>query len=82
MSIAAIDQFVEKANQDTSIQDSIKSFTGIPEETYRKVIELAKQHGFEFSAEEWKSYPKSNIPGRSPHGFTEWSSGILVPWLK
>jgi len=82
MSITAIEQFVEKANQDKSIQDKIKTYTGIPEESYRKMINLAKEHGFEFTAQEWKAFPKCNIPGKSPHGFTDWSSEILVPWLK
>jgi len=82
MSIDSIKKFVEKANQDTEVQASIKSFTGIPEETYRKVINLAKEHGFEFTENEWKSYPKCDEPGKSNHGFDEWSSGIIVPWLK
>jgi len=82
MSISAIEQFVEKANQDKGIQDSIKTYTGIPDESYRKMINLAKEHGFEFTTEEWKAFPKCNVPGKSLHGFSEWSSEILVPWLK
>jgi predicted ribosomally synthesized peptide with nif11-like leader len=82
MSITSIEQFVEKANQDKSIQDNIKTFTGIPDESYRKMINLAKEYGYEFTTQEWKDYPKSTAPGTSPHGFTEWSSEILVPWLK
>ncbi|MBF0449963.1 MAG: Nif11-like leader peptide family natural product precursor [Candidatus Magnetomorum sp.] len=82
MSNEVIKQFVNKANQDTSIQAGIKSFTGVPEETYRKVIKLAKEHGFEFTEDEWKSFPICDEPGKSKHGFTEWSSEIIVPWLK
>ncbi|ETR71558.1 MAG: hypothetical protein OMM_08055 [Candidatus Magnetoglobus multicellularis str. Araruama] len=83
MSITAIEEFVEKANQDSSIQDKIKSFTGIPEESYRKLINLANELGFDFTVQEWKAFPKCNIPGKSPHGFiNDWASGIIVPWLK
>jgi predicted ribosomally synthesized peptide with nif11-like leader len=82
MSINAIKQFVEKANQDETVQNSINTFTGMPEETYRKLISLAKEHGFEFTEKEWVSYPKCEEPGKSNHGFTEWSSDINVPWLK
>ena len=82
MSHQAIQQFVTQVNNNPSLQEKIKGFTGIPEETYRKVVNLAQENGFDFSSEDWKKYPKCNEVGKSAHGFDEWSSSIIVPWLR
>jgi len=82
MAYEDIKDFVAQVNNDKSLQDQIKTFTGIPEETYRKIIDLAKTQGYKFTEEEWTSFPKCTEPNKSKHGFADWSSEILVPWLK
>ena len=82
MSQEAVKAFVDKVNEDEELQSTIATFTGIPEETYRKLIKLAKENDFEFTDDDWKNYPVCEEPGKSKHGYTEWSDQLIVPWMK
>lgn len=74
--------FVEMVNNDATLQEKIKGFTGIPEESIRKLSNLAKENGLEFSPSDWKLAPKCEEEGKSAHGFSAWSEEIILPWMK
>ncbi|CAN2039468.1 Nif11 domain-containing protein [Candidatus Magnetomoraceae bacterium gMMP-15] len=82
MSQENIKKFVKIVNHDKSLQDKIKGFTGIPEESIRKLINLAKEIELEFTQQDWEKMPECETPGMSGHGFGAWSSEIILPWMK
>jgi predicted ribosomally synthesized peptide with nif11-like leader len=68
MSQANVEQFIQLAAQDTTLQEQLKSSTSMPD-FQTKMVDLGKQKGLSFAQEDVASYMQSQAAqttGRSP----------------
>ena len=67
MSLEQLKAFLEKVKGDSSLQDKLKAA-----KTPENVVEIAKEHGYEFTADKLSQLSEKELEGVSAGGTDSW----------